>query len=715
MKNKNTVFSLVAALLMLTSTGAILSTAHQPDNTMRLTYTFPTPTISSLTIQDQTYDTVTLPNTAIIGNPGDPSLPAQGAYILLPAHTTLTSITIQGTSYSLGTGYHLQPVSRSIPTNQDPIIPTPNPSVYTSNDLMPATHFQTAGVYKMRGFSILVLSLYPVQYRPASGELLAYPTLDVTITYTTSTAPDPLYRGTPQDFALVQNQIDNPGTITTYQAQPAPKSSADLMILTTDSLVSSFQPLAEAHNASNIRTIIRTLTDAGSTTDPAIIRDYIRTMYETMGISYVLLGGDDTVVPIRECFVSGMDENTTYYEDTMPVDLYFGCLDGTWNSDNDNQWGEPTDGEGGADVDLYADVYVGRACVDNTADANAFVTKSVSYLEVNESDPYMCNALFLSEYLGDYGIASYGSPYMNQLINGSSDDGYTTVGIPDSDYNIITYYDDVNPWDASDLMAAINSGMHYINHLGHASPDYNMKMMTYDVDELTNTKYCFIFTQGCDSGWFDGQDCIAEEFTAKTIHGAFAGVWNARYGFFWSYSTDGDSQRIHRQLWDAVFAENLSTVGAALMDAKADNIFIVNRSCIRWCIYETNLFGDPALDLRGKMPSPPPPPPPTPKVSITAVEGGTRVLHITIQNVGTVNATQVKWIAQIQGGIFNGIQTAATGTVSSISVNGTVTVDAAMPVFGLGKLTVTTNSSYASLWSGTGFVFGPFILKIAKA
>jgi len=328
----------------------------------------------------------------------------------------------------------------------------------------------------------------------------------------------------------------------------------------------------------------------------------------------------------------------------------------------------------------------------------------------NES--YLKNALFAGE---DLGYNTQGSWYMEQLINGSTDDGYTTVGIPASDYTVDKLYDDDYYWDGSELISRINSGVHYINHLGHANQDYDMKIMSSDVQSLTNTKYCFIISQGCMSGWFDDTDCIAEYFTCKSTHGAVAGIWNARYGFFWSESTDGDSQRLHRMFWDAVFAENKTTMGAANHDSKEDNLFIIGRSCIRWCVYETNLFGDPSLDLRGQLPSPPPPPPPKPKLTIASVEGGARVLHITIANNGPANATDIACNAQIEGGIFHGIQSMDIGTITRIDKNQTGSVDISLPIFGLGKITVTTNSTYATLWSGSGLVLGPFILNIVEA
>ena len=183
------------------------------------------------------------------------------------------------------------------------------------------------------------------------------------------------------------------------------------------------------------------------------------------------------------------------------------------------------------------------------------------------------------------------------MVNGSSDDGYTTVGIPADQYFINKLYDAPGYyWPKSAIISLINNGVHIINHLGHASYDYNMKMGISDVNSFINeNNFCFVYSQGCMSGGFDNGDCIAEYFTVKNTHGAFAGIWNARYGWFWSYSTDGDSQRFHRQFWDAVFGENIKEIGRANHDSKEDNLFLIQRSCIRWVYYETNLFGDPAV------------------------------------------------------------------------------------------------------------------------
>ncbi len=104
----------------------------------------------------------------------------------------------------------------------------------------------------------------------------------------------------------------------------------DLLILTIDSLKDDFEPLKNAHDLDGIKTIIKTLTDVGSE-NPEDIRDFIREAYNDLGIEYVLLGGDDNIIPAKTLWVSGLDEGTTLYETYMPSDLYYACLDGPFN------------------------------------------------------------------------------------------------------------------------------------------------------------------------------------------------------------------------------------------------------------------------------------------------------------------------------------------------------------------------------------------------
>ncbi|MGC9307948.1 MAG: C25 family cysteine peptidase, partial [Thermoplasmatota archaeon] len=142
---------------------------------------------------------------------------------------------------------------------------------------------------------------------------------------------------------------------------------------------------------------------------------------------------DESGVPARSLYVDG-----TY----MPSDLYYACLDGSYNYDGDENWGEAyEDGDEGQrnDVDLFAEVYVGRAPVDDATEVSNFVQKTLNYADA--SGEYLKNISLVGEFLDFGGAGNWGGNHMDQLVDGSSAHGYTTQGFPSDDYDISRTYD----------------------------------------------------------------------------------------------------------------------------------------------------------------------------------------------------------------------------------------------------------------------------------
>jgi hypothetical protein len=619
--------SIIPVVLMVCLlTTSVPTIAQNPgDENLTLSYTFPRPVVATEQLGEHYVDTVRIEGLPSIGQYGEPLLPVRPLRILLPYHSTVHTIDVTTDDpILLGSGYLLKPASKDVPLGigQDPLFPTYSEELYTVTGVFPDRLCDTIGTYGFRGYQILYLTLYPVQYDTGNGELFYYPEMTITIqTEQDSTnAINKLYRDSEIDRNQLRDDLENDEFLRTYPSVGGQtREDYDLLIITTDELQPCFEPLAEFHTSQGLPTEIATLSDIGST-DPEAIRQYIRTEYLTHNIGYVLLGGDADVVPARMLWVSSGYGDIT----ELPADLYYGCLDGTYNYDDDDNWGEPHDGENGGDVDLIAEVYVGRACVENSTEVDNFIQKTVSY--VYTDDPYLNKALMVGEFLWD-NPDTWGGDYMDELIDGSSAHGYNTTGVPSDEYTIDTLYDrdwPGNDWPKEEIIARINQNVHIINHLGHSWYDYNMKMDNDDADALTNTRYFFAYSQGCDNGGFDdpyGYDCIAEHFTVKTDHGAFAVVANARYGFGASGSTDGANQRYHREFIDAIFGEGKIQLGRANQDSKEDNLYRINQKVMRWCYYEINLFGDPTIDFFTHYPNNQPSTPETPSGSTSGEVG----------------------------------------------------------------------------------------------
>ena len=600
-KRLTTILAGIITLILLTTTLPVQ--AQGTPTAISQTYTTPTPTLGHSTINGQIFDTITLPDSSGGRQPGEPDIPASGASLLIPQGTTITSIDVTGsTPITLGPGYHIQPVQTpvtldTIDTTRPTI--TYNTTIYHSTTYYPTTLYNNLGVQNCRGYSILELQLNPIQYQPTTGGIRYYPTLTVTIHLTPTTTHNILFRGRNSDEAYIHQKVDNPTTATTYTL-PHPTATTTtykLLIITTDALKSHFQPLADAHNTHGLPTEIKTLSDITplpSKVTPSQIRDFIRSEYLASGIEYVLIGGDDDVVPVQKLYCSAYTGGTS---DQIPSDLYYACLDGTYDYNANGLYGEPKDGNGGSDVDLFAEVAVGRACVSDAQETDNFVTKTVSYINGNGigTGPILMSGEFL------WDPSTFGDDYMEEMVNGSRHNGYTTVGFNSSVYTIDRLYDQLYGyppgWPSSAMIDAVNQGVTVINHLGHSNPDYNMRISSGDVDQFTNTILPFVYSQGCDAGAFDEGDCIAEHWTVKTQHAGVAVIMCARYGWGVTGSTNGANQRYHRYFWDAVFARNITSFGWANQDSKERNIRMINGGCMRWVYYEMNLFGDPSLQF----------------------------------------------------------------------------------------------------------------------
>lgn len=293
----------------------------------------------------------------------------------------------------------------------------------------------------------------------------------------------------------------------------------------------------------------------------------------------------------------------SYHPQDIAGDLYYACLDGSYDGNGNGIYGEPCDGEDGGDVDLLAELYVGRAPVDSSEEANAFVAKTLAYEKTAPSDSRLKEAWMVGE---DLGWEVWGSDYKEEIRNGSSNHGYTTAGFPPI-FTVNTLYDmPEREFSKEEVLQVLDSSPHLLNHLGHGYNDYVMKLYNEDVDELKNSGPFLLYTQACYAGSFDNrndydwsidEDCIAEHLVTQQA-GAFAMVANSRYGWGNGESTDGSSQRYDREFWDAVFGEGILWLGVANQDSKEDNIGLAQTDdYMRFCYYEINLLGDPATRI----------------------------------------------------------------------------------------------------------------------
>jgi hypothetical protein len=346
-------------------------------------------------------------------------MPMRGAAILLPAGKQAVKVDIVADKrLTLGT-YKVQPAPAQVPISyQGPVSPArPKAEVYAQTTPYPGRLSSETRLQWKSGCAILLTSLFPVQYIPATGEVSYYPNLTLVVKLSAVGAPASPYRPSAIDLRLIRLMVDNPDTADSYVEQPPARGASRLLggtynhvIITSGALSGSFQPLVNWRCATGLTSTVVTMENIRAAyqgrDDAEKVRAFISDARQNNGTAYVLLGGDadgkalggesgPPVVPARGLWAAGDDESPP----NIPADLYYACLDGSYDSDGDGAYGEPHDGEDGGEVDLLAEVFVGRAPVDSAAEAARFVAKTVAYESTSLGNPYLAKAWMIGEQL----------------------------------------------------------------------------------------------------------------------------------------------------------------------------------------------------------------------------------------------------------------------------------------------------------------------------
>jgi hypothetical protein len=559
------------------------------------------------------------------GTPGAPALPSFGVKLLLPPGEGVESVqVIPGERQLLGTDFRIQPNQYEVPYSYTGPYEevAPNPDIYESNRPYPYQLYSTPFAQGYCGHTLGFFTINPVSYNPVTGEVWWYPRMRVEVI----TAPErnaaarlqTLYYRDEQIQKNLERWVQNPELLSFYpEVQRNRQEEWDMVVITNAAMQPTFQTFADMKNRRGIRTFIQTTewiyANVSGSDNAAKIRNYIITCYTTWHIKYVLLGGDGdasgagNIIPHRGVYArshyGGGDETDT----DLPCDLYYGGLDGTWNTDGDAQYGEETPQE----ADYIAEVHVGRASVDNATEAARFVNKSTMYQRTPVvADCGGDDVLFAGELLWDDvpGVWTFGDTYMQEVRWGSSNHGYTTVGVDEPAIADTLWDKNYYPseWSAlTHLKPKLNAGTNLFHHLGHANETYACRFNSSDVTDVnmtnngTNHSFYIIYTQGCYCGSFDYNDCIAEKWTVEINNGAVAVIMNSRYGWGYHQSTRGSSQYFHREFVDGIYREHLTHIALANDDSKVDCLPWINNDDManRWCCLELNVFGDPELDM----------------------------------------------------------------------------------------------------------------------
>ena len=551
------------------------------------------------------------------GEEGTPLLPHQNVSILIPQGKEISNVQISSiTYYPEINNIKIKPSEREFPLSKDVknyTVPL-NLDIYNSSKAYPNNKIENISTHFLAGHSIGSFSICPVEYIPSENKIKFIKEIKFEIqNQQTEKAQQAskFLRKTGSVEQRISKIVDNSEYLKKYSyTENRSTTDVDILLLTNNDFAGEFSDYIDFKTSTGY--IVETMTVENIYTlysgqdDAEKVRNCIIDYYTNHNLLYVILGGDadpanssQMIIPYRGFYANAYGE----IDNNIPCDLYFSNLDGTWDDNGNGTWGEI------GEDDLYSEIAIARMSVDAANEIENFTNK----LEMYQNNPVIDDiekSLMLGELL--WSDPTWGGDYKDEIAQGSSAHGYTTTGIS-SNFSISYLYEREMDYTKNDIFDQFNNtGINLLNHLGHSNTWYNMLMNTSDITTTNFTNdgitrgYVIGYSQGCYNGSFDNrdtgpgsfgsEDCFSEKITTLET-GEVATIGNSRYGWGAHASTDGSSQYFDRQFYDALFGEEITKIGEANADSKEDNVSYLSMGAIRWCFYETNLFGDPTMDV----------------------------------------------------------------------------------------------------------------------
>jgi len=386
-------------------------------------------------------DWPSLPRCSRISASGHPALPIKSIVVKLPRNTEVigvsstetTSIAVPG-KYRIAPALQPRPISEPREGKLSEILR----KIYESKVPYPEKLFD---VYTSKGrdYNYVIIYAYPLQWTPAKGKL----------TLTTKATFDVEYET---------------GSSATGEVQPLSGSPVEI-IITAPAYQTEAETLAEWRTSNGIGTTVYNTawiySNYGGVDEPQRIRNFIRDMFDTHDIKYVLLLGDAEDVP--PCYAWIPDG---YYDDSspdgtlVPTDYYYECLDGTWDPngdgkyadlDNDWTWDEE---EVTKYIDFIPEVSAGRLSV-NAETVSQVVNKIIQY-EQNR-DPTWFEKMVL------VGTDTFGNAEGEILKD------YIEENILQTNFTYTKLYETQGTLSPNAISENINSGSGALNFAGHGN------------------------------------------------------------------------------------------------------------------------------------------------------------------------------------------------------------------------------------------------------
>jgi hypothetical protein len=549
---------------------------------------------------------------------GMPELPWLSRFVDLPAGMQVASLEIVDTAFEpVAQGVRLESAWTVLPGASNPTRSAPDPWAFARPGLQPAQPAELTVQGWQRGQGVAGLRVCPVRWEASTGRLERLTRLKVNLTLEpASQQPVPRLRVVPEwETDGPRGPLRAPisslsqgfggrrteGTLAATQIPSVLGSPVGYLIVTSDEMAGEFQRLADWKTQSGVPAAVRTMSFIRSqyprgADDGERVRDFIRDAYSLWGTKWVLLGGDTDVIPTR------MARNTYSASELVATDLYYSCLDGNWDGDGDYLFGEGyvNDSSPGDSVDLFPDVYIGRAPASTAAEAHKFVDRTLAYERTPVGD-YERGILIFAEVL----FPESWNPGDGVLLDGGAlgDELLPYIGQNPSMRTVRLYENYTFPWVPGALpetraavIDSLNRGYGMSVHIGHGYRNVmhvaDGNLFNSDALALTNgSRLTNLYAINCNSVAIDFP-CMGEALMHANNGGAVTVVGSTRLDFPYA------ARQFEREYFRLVFDDSVNAVGEAQAKQKVPLIIgSANDNAYRWMQQSLLLLGDPELRM----------------------------------------------------------------------------------------------------------------------
>jgi len=389
--------------------------------------------------------------------------------------------------------------------------------------------------------------------------------------------------------------------------------------------IDALKPLMDWKNEKGVKTIILSNFSLyeGSIDDAEKIRNMIKSYYERENIQWVLLAGDTELIPIREVFnpdvlrYGGGQSEAIPGEYYKPTDFYYADLTGSWDSDEDGEWGESArDNLYGMDeISWIPEVYVGRFPADTASELEIMINKTVKYEKNPEIGDWM-NRMLLAGGVSSYSVYGQGSGEYESALTNHIIQNYAQYEI-----NYTHLVKEVGNLTRSNLNNYFNDGYSTVIMAGHGSPStYYIDPSTigYTSNDASGSSNDYMpsltYLDACSTSSYDVNDnSLGEKLMIRAKGGAIGVVGALRVS--WYFEDDTNLEMLNRGnaklFWKEFFENKKFQQGRALYDSKVSYInsdYYIRGSGSTFYDFERkniltyNLLGDPGVDIYTNKP-----------------------------------------------------------------------------------------------------------------